>query len=131
MKLLLDTHCLLWMIAEPQRLGKKATQLLDHIDTELFLSTASLFEIAVKYSLSKLSLPSPPRAYLPPLLDRMRVRELAVTSHHAYQVAELPWHHRDPFDRLIIAQSIVDRIPVLTADEQLFRYKNKHIDARR
>ncbi|MEN9580962.1 MAG: hypothetical protein RJA70_3971 [Pseudomonadota bacterium] len=131
MKILLDTHCLLWMIAEPQRLGKKASHLLDGIDNELFLSTASLFEIAVKYSLNKLQLPSPPRAYLPPLLDRMRVRELPVSSHHAYQVAELPWHHRDPFDRLIIAQSMVERIPLLTADEQLFRYKNKHIDARR
>ncbi len=131
MRLLLDTHCLLWAIAEPERLGKKARSLIDDQDNELYLSTASLFEISVKHSLGKLSLPAKPRDYLPSRLDRMAVHELAVSSHHAYKVADLPWHHRDPFDRLIIAQSIVERLPVLTADEQIFAYKCSRIDARR
>jgi PIN domain nuclease of toxin-antitoxin system len=129
MKILLDTHCLLWMIAEPKRLGKKATKLLDDRNTELFLSASSLFEISVKYSLGKLKLPSRPIDYLPPILDRMSVRELAVTSHHAYKVADLPWHHRDPFDRLIIAQAMVEQIPLMTADSQLNKYKIERLDA--
>lgn len=119
------------MIAEPLRLGKKTRALVDDPKTELFLSAASLFEISVKYSLGKLPLPSRPQDYLPPLLDRMGVRALHVTSHHAYRVASLPWHHRDPFDRLIVAQSLVERLPVVTSDEQIFRYKNAHVDARR
>ena len=131
MKVLLDTHCLLWMISEPGKLGPKARKLVDDRATELCLSAASLFEIAIKTSLGKLTLPSPPRDYLPPLLDRMGVRELPITALHAYRVAELPWHHRDPFDRLLIAQSFVEKLPLLTADEQVLRYKNPHLDARR
>jgi len=61
----------------------------------------------------------------------MGVRELPVTSHHAYKVGDLPWHHRDPFDRLILAQALVERTPILTADEQPFRYKCPQIDARK
>jgi PIN domain nuclease of toxin-antitoxin system len=131
MKVLLDTQCLLWMIAEPMRLGKKARVLLDAASTELYLSSASLFEIAVKFSLRKLVLPDHPHNYLPPILDRMGVREITVSSHHAYRVADLPWHHRDPFDRLLIAQSLVEKMPLITSDEQIFRYKNVHIDARK
>lgn len=131
MKLLLDTHCLLWMISEPQRLGKKARVLLDDSTTDLFLSSASLFEISIKYSLKKLSLPARPIDYLPSILDRMSVRELPVTSHHAYKVAELPWHHRDPFDRLLIAQSMVEKLPLVTADEQMLKYRITRIDAQR
>lgn len=129
MKVLLDTHCLLWMIAQPGRLGPKTRKLLDDRGTELLLSAASIFEISIKCSLGKLVLPQAPRDYLPPLLDRLDVRELAVTALHAYRVSELPWHHRDPFDRLLIAQSFVERLPLVTADEQVLRYKNPHLDA--
>ena len=130
MRVLLDTHCLLWMIAEPDRLGKKARRLLDDATTELLLSTASLFEISIKYSLGKLELPARPDEYLPPLLDRMNVGELPISARHAYKVADLPWHHRDPFDRLLVAQSLVERMPLMTADKQLVRYKNQRLDAR-
>lgn len=131
MRVLLDTDCLLWMIGEPSKLGPKARKLLDDPATELLLSAASIFEIAVKTSLGKLSLPRAPRDYLPPLLDRMGVRELPITSLHGYRVAELPWHHRDPFDRLLIAQSFVEHLPLVTGDDQVLRYRNPHIDARR
>ncbi len=119
------------MIGEPSKLGAKAQRLLDDPSTELVLSAASIFEIAIKTSLGKLSLPAPPRDYLPPLLDRMGVRELAITAQHAHRVADLPWHHRDPFDRLLIAQSYVERMTLVTADDQVLRYKNPHVDARR
>ena len=130
MKILVDTHCLLWMIAEPKRFGAKTQRLLEAEDTVCWLSTASLFEISIKYSLKKLTLPEPPREYLPPLLDRMGILELAVNRHHAYRVADLPWHHRDPFDRLLLAQSIIEKMPLLTGDEQLFRYRIRTVDAR-
>jgi PIN domain nuclease of toxin-antitoxin system len=128
---LLDTHCLLWIIAAPERIGKKAQAVIESSSTVLWLSSASLFEIAVKYSLGKLSLPAKPIEYLPAKLDVLRIRELAVTSHHAYRVAELAWHHRDPFDRLLLAQSLVEKMPLMTADDQLLPYKAKLIDARR
>jgi PIN domain nuclease of toxin-antitoxin system len=131
MKILLDTHCLLWMIAEPEKLGRKAQALLEAKDHQLLLSSASLFEIAVKYSLGKLKLPGKPGEYFPAKLDAMNIAEMPVTSHHAYRVSELPWHHRDPFDRLLLAQSIIEKIPLMTADDQLLPYKVKLIDARK
>jgi PIN domain nuclease of toxin-antitoxin system len=130
MNLLLDTHVLLWMIASKDRIGKK-TQIQLESTVTLWVSSASLFEISIKYSLGKLALPSKPVDYLPSRLDRMQIRELPVTSHHSYKVAELPWHHRDPFDRLLLAQSAVEKYPLVTADDQLFAYKAKLIDARR
>jgi PIN domain nuclease of toxin-antitoxin system len=131
MDILLDTKCLLWMISEPEKLGRKAQLLLDSKDTKLKLSSASIFEIAIKYSLGKLHLPSKPIDYLPAKLDVMKIEELAITGHHAYRVTELPWHHRDPFDRLLLAQSLVEKIPLMTADQQMARYKAKLIDARK
>lgn len=128
---LLDTHVVLWMIAEPQKFGRKAQQLLESPAVQLRLSTASLFEIAVKYSLKKLALPQAPATYLPRHLDQMGIVDLAVDRYHSFRVAQLPWHHRDPFDRLILAQSIVEKLPLITADEQLMDYPVTIVDARR
>ncbi len=131
MNILLDTQILLWMIASKDRIGRKTQAQLNSAEAILWISSASLFEISIKHSLGKLVLPSKPGDYLPPRLDRMQIRELPITSHHAYKVAELPWHHRDPFDRLLLAQSAVEKYPLLTADGQLFVYKAKLLDARR
>ena len=130
-RVLIDTQVLLWMLSQPERLGKKAAELLDAVETEIWLSSASIFEISVKWSLKKLPLPEPPGEYLPRFLDQMRVTELIVNQHHAYRVADLPWHHRDPFDRLILAQALVEKLPLVTSDEQMFFYKLKTIDARK
>lgn len=127
---LLDTHVLLWMIAEPHKVGRKTRTLLESAEVQLRLSTASLFEIAVKYSLKKLPLPEPPAAYLPRYLDQMGIVDLAVDRYHAFRVTQLPWHHRDPFDRLILAQALVEKFPLVTADEQLMDYKVTIVDAR-
>ena len=127
---LLDTHVLLWMISEPHKIGRKTQAVLESSDIQLRLSTASLFEIAVKYSLNKLPLPEAPAVYLPRYLDQMGVVDLAVDRYHALRVTQLPWHHRDPFDRLILAQSLVEKLPLVTADEQLMEYKVTIVDAR-
>lgn len=128
---LLDTHVLLWMIAEPHKFGRKARVLLESSDVQLRLSTVSLFEIAVKYSLKKLLLPQGPETYLPRYLDQMGVIDLAVDRYHAFRVSQLPWHHRDPFDRLILAQAQVEELPIVTADEQLMDYRVAIVDARK
>jgi len=83
----------------------------------------------VKYALGKLRLPERPREYLANYLQQTHVTALAITSEHAAYVADLPSHHRDPFDRLIIAQAVLERLPILTADTQMDRYDVELIDA--
>lgn len=122
MRALLDTHCWLWLQAEPERLPSDLLTRLADAGTELYLSAASGWEIAIKYSLGKLPLPEPPASYVP---DRMAVSgtaPLAVAHSHALAVADLPPHHRDPFDRLLVAQSRIERLTLVTADPALTAY---------
>lgn len=129
MKLLLDTHCWLWMLAAPERLSAAARRLVAAGENELLLSAASAWEIAIKHTLGKLRLPEPPAAYLPPLMSASGVTPLPVLHGHAFRVADLPPHHRDPFDRLLIAQAQVEGIPILTADPVFSRYDVEVIKA--
>src|SRR5256885_1908265 len=117
MRLLLDTQSWLWMQATPDRLTDRALAMVGDPSVDLALSAASSWEIAIKYALGKLPLPITPAEYVP---DRMRssgVRPLPVTHSHALHVAQLPQHHRDPFDRLLIAQAQLDGLTILTADK--------------
>ncbi len=122
MRLLLDTHCWLWMQAAPERFSSEALEVLSDGRTELFLSAVSCWEIAVKYGLGKLPLPALPGEYVPTRMKASRTRGLPVQPPHALRVAELPPHHRDPFDRLLVAQSQLERLPLVTADRQLESY---------
>jgi PIN domain nuclease of toxin-antitoxin system len=125
MKLLVDTQSWLWMQAQPERLNKRALTLVTDPTTELLLSAASSWEIAIKYGLGKVPLPTAPAEYVP---DRMRssaMSALPVTHSHALQVALLPPHHRDPFDRLLIAQAQLDNLTILTADRVFEQYDVK------
>ena len=123
MRLLLDTQCWLWMLAAPERLSAAARRLVTAADNELLLSAASAWEIAIKHALGRLRLPAPPAESLPPLMAKTGVTPLPVLHGHAFRVAELPRHHRDPFDRLLIAQAQVERLPILTADRVFARYE--------
>jgi PIN domain nuclease of toxin-antitoxin system len=98
-------------------------------DTELYLSAGSAWEIAFKYGLGKLQLPDRPSEYIARYLSETQTTPLAITTEHAAYVAELPPHHRDPFDRLLVAQARLERIPILTADPQIKRYDVQVIDA--
>ncbi len=122
MRLLLDTHVWLWMIAEPDRLGREAHGILEDASSALVFSAASAWEIAIKWRLGRLTLPEPPRDFVPRCLVRDGIRSLPVESHHALAVAELPDHHRDPFDRLLVAQARAEGLTLLTADRALEAY---------
>jgi PIN domain nuclease of toxin-antitoxin system len=122
MKLLLDTQCWLWMQVAPEQFSEEALTLIQDNDNELLLSAASCWEIAIKYALGKLSLPEAPERYVPDRMESSGVDCLAIRMEHALRVASLPFHHRDPFDRLLVAQAQVERLSLLTADTQLALY---------
>jgi PIN domain nuclease of toxin-antitoxin system len=121
-RLLLDTHAWLWLQTEPERLGDRALAIAEDLTTELHLSAASTWEIAIKYSLGKLPLPTLPAEYISQRMQTSGVLPLAVEHAHAAQVATLPLHHRDPFDRLLVAQAQIERMRLLTADSVFEAY---------
>ncbi len=122
MNLLLDTPCWLWMQASPEKFSARARGILDDPDNVLLLSPVSAWEIASKYALGRLTLPVPPAEYVPSRMKSSGVDALALQHSHALQVASLPWHHQDPFDRLLIAQAQVEGLPILSADRRLAAY---------
>lgn len=122
MKLLLDTQLLLWAAGQPERLSARARKLLDEPGNELLFSAASLWEVAIKSTLGREDFQVEPRLLRRGLLDNGYV-ELPVTSEHAVGIDTLPPHHKDPFDRLLLAQALVEGVVLLTADAQLARYR--------
>jgi len=121
-RLLLDTQVWLWMLAAPERLSKKTRALVVSPGNELLLSAASAWEIAIKHALGKLQLPEAPEDYIPPLMARTGITPLPVHHRHALHVASLPAHHKDPFDRLLVAQAHLENLPILTADRAFRLY---------
>lgn len=110
------------MKAAPERFSDQSRHLIEAAGTELFLSAASSWEIAIKYSLGKLKLPSEPAELIPRWLAETRTVPLPIEHSHALHVAKLPPHHRDPFDRMLIAQARIEGLPILTADQQFSAY---------
>lgn len=122
MKVLVDTQCWLCMLADPGRLSRRAQRMLARGDRELYLSAASAWEIAIKWRLGKLTLPAGPVEYVTSRVGRSGVLPLPIKHAHALQVARLAPHHRDPFDRLLVAQAQLEDMALLTADRQLEPY---------
>lgn len=122
MRILLDTHVFLWWITEDARLPKHVSTLMTTIEHQLFLSAASAWEIAVKIRVGKLQLPADLDSFVIEQLMTNAITPLPVQLHHALHVATLPLLHRDPFDRMLVAQSLVEDIPILTGDTQITRY---------
>ena len=121
MKLLLDTHLLLWAAGEPDQLPLAAMTEIENPDNDLVFSAASLWEVAIKRGLGRADFTVDPRLLRRGLLDN-GYHELAITSEHAVAVDGLPPIHKDPFDRILIAQSIVEGITLLTVDDLVGRY---------
>lgn len=121
MKLLLDTHLLLWAALDPDKLGAAARTLLEADDSELFFSAASLWEITIKSGLERAEFQVDPRVLRRGLLDN-GYSELPVTSEHAVAVSSLPPIHKDPFDRILVAQATVEGITLLTSDVSMLQY---------
>ena len=122
MKYLLDTHSLLWFLAGDEQLSAQAQQLIENESNEMFISVASLWEIAIKVSLHKLHLSQPFEQLFPAQLERNSIEILNISLPHLSTLSRLPFHHRDPFDRLIIAQSLTDNIPIIGVDSTFDLY---------
>jgi len=120
-KVLLDTHLLLWAAAEPLRLRKKARSLILDPDNDLFFSAASIWEIAIKNQLGRADFDVDPHLLRRGLIDNGYL-ELAINIEHALAVLALPPLHKDPFDRMLIAQATVEGFVLLTSDEQVAAY---------
>jgi PIN domain nuclease of toxin-antitoxin system len=121
-KLLLDTQLLLWAAVAPERLSARAKREINDPENQLLFSAASLWEIAIKSSLGRANFSIEPRVLRRAMLDNGYI-ELPVNSEHAVNIDTLPPLHKDPFDRLLLSQALVEGITLLTADAQLARYK--------
>ncbi len=121
MKLLLDTHAFLWFMAGDDRLSRKARVAMESEDAELFLSAASVWEMAIKASLGRLTLSMSVADYVVEKIDD-GFRMLPIEWAHTAAVQELAFHHRDPFDRLLIAQAAAEKIPIVTGDRIFSAY---------
>jgi PIN domain nuclease of toxin-antitoxin system len=121
-RVLLDTHAFLWWVDGGERLSTRARRAIANPGNECLLSLASAWEMAIKVSLGKLELPGTPERFLSDQLAANRFRLLALDLRHVSGVASLPFHHRDPFDRLLAAQALAERIPIVSADPVFRRY---------
>ncbi|MGA9855125.1 MAG: type II toxin-antitoxin system VapC family toxin [Gammaproteobacteria bacterium] len=121
MKLLLDTHLLLWAAGQPEKLPAEGHKLLDNPRNELFFSAANLWEVAIKHELGRKDFLVDPRLLRRGLLDN-DYGELSITSEHVVAVDGLPPIHKDRFDRLLVAQAMIEGITLLTTDPQVAKY---------
>ena len=122
MRLLLDTHSVIWYVDQDHLLSPAAHAAITDPNNELLLSAASVWEAAIKVSLNKLTLSLPYRRWMQKALADLSLAMLPITIDYADAQVALPWHHRDPFDRLIAAQALTDKIPVVSADAVFDRY---------
>ena len=122
MRLLLDTHTFLWWIGDDPQLSETARQLIGNADNTLYLSAASGWEIAIKVRLGKLKLPSEVQGYVSAQIALNGIQVLPIEMTHALHVSTLPDYHRDPFDRILVAQSQVEQLPILTIDPLIAQY---------
>lgn len=122
MRALLDTSAFLWFVSGSSELSAEARQCIVNSDNDLFLSVGSLWEIAIKTSLGRLQLLSPFNQLFPEQLVENAITILPIEIPHLFKIIDLPFYHRDPFDRLIIGQSIAEDLPVITRDAVFNRY---------
>jgi PIN domain nuclease of toxin-antitoxin system len=125
MKLLIDTCTFLWIVADSPTLSRRARDLFQSPDNEVYLSAASAWEIAVKHGIGRLPLPVAPERFVPEMRERHGIESLAIDEESALHVSRLPGIHRDPFDRMIVAQAIVHGLTILTPDPLVTRYPGR------
>lgn len=122
MKILLDTHAFLWLVEGSNKLSATANSLLSNTDNDLFLSIASIWEMQIKVSIGKLRLGIPLWEIVANQKDINDVKILPVELEHIWQLDNLPLHHKDPFDRMLIAQALTENIPIMSIDSALNQY---------
>lgn len=122
MNILLDTHTFLWFVNDDPRLSQPARVLIETQETQPFLSAASLWEIAIKISLGKLGLQQSYETFIPEQLAINGISILNIALEHTAALTTLPFHHRDPFDRLIAVQAKIEKLPLISADPAFDAY---------
>ena len=122
MRLLLDAHSLIWAVDQPSSLGPNAKTVLEDLANNLMLSAATIWEIAIKVGLKKLTFSLPYRQWMTQAMNDLEVTTLPVTVEYADVQAELPRHHRDPFDQLLVAQAIVENVQLVSNDPIFDQY---------
>ena len=122
MRILLDTHISLWLIDDSKRLSDSFRQVIHNLDNEIFLSVVSTWECVIKYQIGKLDFPSSPETYLPMERRKHLIKTLTVEENTIAQLINLPLIHRDPFDRLIMAQALQHELVIMTEDEVILAY---------
>jgi PIN domain nuclease of toxin-antitoxin system len=127
--LLLDTHVWLWWTTGSSRLSSTARDTIADPGTRVHVSVATAWELAIKYALGKLHLPAPPSIYVRERLRTQKFHVVDVRLSHALAVEALPRHHDDPFDRILIAQAMVDTLTLMTADARMKLYPVAHVTA--
>ena len=122
MKVLLDTQCWLWWFSQPERLSEEAINQIADETNQVWFSVASVWEIGIKVSIGKLPLPEKIDDYISTRMIQLGARSLEITASHALQASALPLFHRDPFDRMLIAQSQIEGMTLVSADSMFDRY---------
>jgi PIN domain nuclease of toxin-antitoxin system len=126
MKILLDTHAFLWWIIDDPQLSQTACDLIGNGNNDLYWSTASSWEVAIKYALGRLPLPDEPSTFIIEELEKNQVKSLSISNIHAFEAGLLPLHHKDPFDRMLIAQARTDSMAILSCDS-CFGFYEVHV----
>jgi PIN domain nuclease of toxin-antitoxin system len=126
-RLLLDTHTFLWWVNDSPALSRKARTAIAAKDSDCFLSLASAWEMAIKVSIGKLELPAGVERFVQEQLAANRIRELPIELAHVARAGTLPFHHRDPFDRLIAAQALEEELSIVSADPVFKKYGLKRV----
>ncbi len=122
MRALLDTHSFIWFIEGKPLLSAAARRIIEASDTDLFISVASIWEVAIKYSIRKLELSQPFDVLIPQQMREQDIVQFEITLDHLAHFTTLPFHHRDPFDRLLIAQVIAENLPIISVDAAFDAY---------
>jgi len=122
MRFLLDTCTFLWWVTDDTQVSRRAKEIIENGEHEVFLSVASGWEIAIKSRMGRLKLPDDLEGFIGEQLRLNSIQTLPIQLSHALQVATLPDHHRDPFDRLLVVQSRAEQLPILTPDHQISQY---------
>ena len=122
MRILLDTHIFLWLIDDEERLSDRYRHIIHNLEHEIFLSVVSIWECVIKYQLGKLDFPNSPETYLPKERRKHLIKTLTVDENSIAQLIKLPLLHKDPFDRLIMAQALQHELIIMTEDQLILAY---------
>ena len=122
MRILLDTHIFLWLVEDNQRLSGQHRQIIRNLDNEIFLSVVSVWECTIKYQIGKLDFPSSPETYLPGERRKNLIKTLTVDEDSVASLVKIPLLHKDPFDRLIMAQALQHDLILITEDKLILAY---------